>query len=107
MAGNGYVVRASVVFRRSITFFGVGRSRVLAAGTVAAAGQCNGFAGPHYGLLLSLAMAGQAHGPKYRVLTCNVGGKDFDESSLLAFIAQIQPDFIALQGCQDPRALSP
>jgi vancomycin resistance protein VanJ len=49
---------------------------------------------------------GQAHGQKYRVLTCNVGGRDFDEPLLLALIARVQPDFIALQECQDPRALA-
>ncbi len=43
---------------------------------------------------------------EYRVLTCNVGGQDFSESALIDLIGQIRPDFIALQECQDPRALS-
>jgi vancomycin resistance protein VanJ len=44
--------------------------------------------------------------PEIRVLTCNVSGEEFNETSLIELIRQVRPDFIALQECQNPQTLS-
>jgi endonuclease/exonuclease/phosphatase (EEP) superfamily protein YafD len=49
---------------------------------------------------------GYPHGPEYRVLTCNIDGNACDKFALLNLITQIQPDFIALQECNDAEVLS-
>jgi vancomycin resistance protein VanJ len=55
--------------------------------------------GPVMGLCLPWARLAAHDGPTVRVLTCNVDGTNVDIRRLMALVAAVQPDMVALQEC--------